>query len=205
MGVATVKTGRSALVPPKRQDRYRSPIDKAKGYEVIWQQVAPVFEATRDLQGVEFVYFIGEEDDGPVKIGHSKDPIARLRAMQTGNPRRLRVEHVLVGGLHTEQVLHEIWAKHAIISTRQKGKVDALPGTEWFRPDIRTDLDPIVRTAVEKHVEFLRAAEGDILGEDLERLIREAHGAHDYMMWKRDEVLLLAQGAGYVTRRRSRL
>ena len=41
--------------------------------------------------------------------------------------------------------MHEIWAKHAIVSTRQKGKVDALPGTEWFRPDIRTDLEPIVQ------------------------------------------------------------
>lgn len=71
-----------------RGRRPQSPIDKAKGYEIIWPQVSQLFEAVRHFDNPSFVYLIGEAD-GPLKIGVSKDPIARLRGMQTGNPQRL--------------------------------------------------------------------------------------------------------------------
>jgi hypothetical protein len=82
-----------------------SPLDKAAGHEVAWRRVSDVFDAARQIRNCKFVYFIGEDDDGPVKIGVAKDPISRLRAMQTGNPRRLRVEHVLVGDMDVEKLL----------------------------------------------------------------------------------------------------
>ena len=56
-----------------------SPIDKAKAYEVVWQEVAPMFEAVRGSKDWSFVYLIGEEDEGAVKIGLAKDPIKRLQ------------------------------------------------------------------------------------------------------------------------------
>ena len=38
----------------------------------------------------EYVYFIGDSHGGPTKIGMSRsDPHARLKSIQTGNPRRL--------------------------------------------------------------------------------------------------------------------
>lgn len=37
------------------------------------------------------VYVISEGPDGPIKIGKSADPEARLRTLQTGNPRQLRM------------------------------------------------------------------------------------------------------------------
>jgi hypothetical protein len=40
---------------------------------------------------VSFIYLISEAGRGPVKIGHGKDPAARLAALQTGNPRLLRL------------------------------------------------------------------------------------------------------------------
>jgi hypothetical protein len=106
--VKSAKSGNKVPVGAGSKRQFPSPLDKAKGYEVVWQQVSPVFESARGVGGISFVYFIGESDDGSLKIGTSKDPISRLRGMQTGNPRRLRIEHVLVGSSHLEKLLHEI-------------------------------------------------------------------------------------------------
>jgi hypothetical protein len=173
------------------------PLDKAKGYEVIWSQVAPLFEAARRFVDIGYVYFIGEEDDGPVKIGTAKDPIARLRSLQVGNPRRLRVEHVLVGDAYIERLLHEIWESFAIVSSRNAGKVDAPPGTEWFRPDIRPILFPAVITAAEQQIARL-GEHGDVSSTEMEKIIRGAHGVHGLVAQRRDETTLLAQGLGTV-------
>jgi hypothetical protein len=190
-----------------RVSRFKSPIDKAKGYEVIWQNVAPLFNAARILGNAEYVYFIGEPDDGALKIGHSKDPIGRLRSMQTGNPRRLRIEHVLVGAPALEKLLHEIWRDHAIVSTRQVGKVDAPPGTEWFDPAVRAELEPILRTAAQKQADLLKGMTSDagVGFDDLERLVREAHAAHGFVMKRLDVPLLLGQHIGYARPRIPRI
>ncbi len=41
---------------------------------------------------VSYVYVIGS-DNPPYKVGISKNPEARLRALQTGHPARLRIHH----------------------------------------------------------------------------------------------------------------
>jgi hypothetical protein len=179
-----------------KKRKVASPLDKAKGYEIVWAQVAPLFEAARGYGQMSYVYVIGEED-GPLKIGTAKDPIARLRGLQTGNPRRLRVEYVLVGDAHIEKLLHEMWESFAIFSSRHTGNSDAAPGTEWFKPEIREKLLPIVKTAITAQIDRL-AQGGNITSAEMETIIREAHGAHDFVAHKRDEVVLLAQGAGYV-------
>jgi len=183
-----------------------SPIDRAHPREVIWANVSEIFEAGRCVQGCSFVYAIGEENDGPLKIGKAKDPIKRLRSMQTGNPRRLRVEAAIVGDRYTENLLQEIWEAHAIRSIRQEAKADAPPGTEWFEADVREKLIPVLLTAAKGQAEFIHdcvSEQKDLPEEEMERIVREAHGAHDVPAFKRHETILLAKGAGYVTPRRS--
>lgn len=156
---------------------------------------------------MSFVYFVGEEDGGPIKIGWAKDPLKRLRGLQTGNPRRLRIEYVLVGDGDTERLMHELWEHFAIKSKRKEGKVDTAPGTEWFRDDIREKLEPILKTAGEKQAACIKAAVGeDLYLDHLERAVREAHAHHGYEFKGRDEVRLLGAHTGYVLgSRRSRL
>lgn len=186
---------------------YDSPLDKAAGFEVVWPQVTELFNEARRLEGTSFVYFIGEyEDDGPVKIGVAKDPIKRLRQMQTGNPRRLRVEYVLLGFRDTEKLLHELWEPFAISSARTRRRVDAAPGTEWFRPEVRERLFPIIETAVVGQVKHLQRREGNINADSTERIIRGAHIEHGFVATGREPIRLLARGAGYINlARRSRI
>jgi predicted nucleic acid-binding Zn ribbon protein len=54
-----------------------------------------------------FVYFIGEEPDGPVKIGVANDPEARVGLLQIGNPRTLTLLAASRGGIRYERELHE--------------------------------------------------------------------------------------------------
>lgn len=193
-----VRTGGRVPIRAKRVPKFASPLDRAKGYEVAWQQVAPLFEAAREIEDVSFVYFIGEDgDDGPIKIGVAKDPVSRLRGMQTGNPRRLRIEQVLIGRCHLEKLLHELWEPFVIKSVRAQRTVGAAPGTEWFRADARPQLLPIIATAAAEQVSYLLQAEGEV-GAETERIVRDAHVAHGFVAQGRDVSRTLARGAGYV-------
>lgn len=76
----------------------------------------------RKPQVAGYVYFVQEENDGPIKIGWAANPIKRLSSMQSGNPRKLQ----LLGAIKTrrrslERELHE------------KFSIDRLSG-EWFSP-----------------------------------------------------------------------
>lgn len=186
--------GRTKVPRGARKRTYASPVDKAKGWEINWKTVAPVFEATRHVGNCCYVYAIAEADDGPVKIGHSKDPIARLRTMQTGNPRRLRIEHVIVGGLNTEKFLHEVWLEYAITSANPRTKLpEAAPGTEWFRSAAREKLLPVMASASTFQVEYIEETSGtDISQSVLNEALRRAHGVHEVEMRGRDVVWFLA-------------
>lgn len=201
------KHDRRKINPPKRKLE-RSPIDKAKAYEVVWQQVAPIFEAARPYTDASFVYLIGEPDDGPIKIGFSKDPIGRLRSMQTGNPRRLRMEWVLVGAMPTEKLLQEFWEPHAIRSASHKGLLGQRPGTEWFKPEVRKRMVPIIEEAVQVQLDLLERVHVDLPDPtfmNLEQAIRDAHRAHGFIPHVVAPTILMAQGAGSVISRRSRI
>jgi hypothetical protein len=185
--------------------KHNSPIDKAKAYEVIWPQVHPLFDAARIVDNACFIYVIGEQDDGSLKIGLSKDPIGRLRTMQTGNPRRLRIEHVLLGNMATEKLLHELWEPFAVVAASRAGKPDVLPGTEWFKPEARTHLAPIVEDAARRQVAYIFDDREERSFDGLERIVRDAHADSGFVARGRDEVWLLGQGSGYVVQRRSRI
>lgn len=60
------------------------------------------------------IYFFQEEDDGPIKIGHSSDPLTRRGQLQTGNPRELKTLGVMVGNVNVESQLHEQFAPYRI-------------------------------------------------------------------------------------------
>lgn len=195
MGVVQKRS--SGIKTRSRTRRVLSPLDTAKAYEIVWQQVAPVFECGARFSNATYVYFIGEENAGPVKIGHAKDPIARLRGMQTGNSRRLRIEHLLLGSRETEKLLHEMWREYAIFSASVKRPEDH-PRTEWFAAEVRPVLFPIIATAASNQVDYLADGIPEGFGfDDTDRIVREAHIAHDFVVQGRDVPRLLASGAGY--------
>lgn len=70
-----------------------------------------------------FVYFIQQGTDGPIKIGSSVDPQARLRALQTANPHPLRLLAKAPGDVRDERALHERFSEHRINGC-----------LEWFSP-----------------------------------------------------------------------
>jgi hypothetical protein len=79
---------------------------------------------TRGSQQTSFLYIISEGEDGPVKIGRSRNPGARLCELQTGNARFLRVaacyELTHDEACDAERSLHEQLSDHAM-------------NGEWFR------------------------------------------------------------------------
>lgn len=76
------------------------------------------------------VYFILEENDADwrMKIGRSRDPKARNRALQTGNSRTLKLVGWIDDGsdVETEARLHAKWA-HANVNG-----ADGAGAREWF-------------------------------------------------------------------------
>lgn len=67
-----------------------------------------------------FVYFIQQEDGGPVKIGKAERPDRRLDCLQLGNPNILVIRAVCLGGLGAERRLHRHF---------KNDRIDR----EWFR------------------------------------------------------------------------
>lgn len=67
------------------------------------------------------VYFIQQGEDGPIKIGFSKNPEARLKQLQPSTPAPLRILRTIQGGRSREQSIHGRFQN------------DRLKG-EWFRP-----------------------------------------------------------------------
>ena len=183
----------------RRVDRVKpkdsSPLDRATGSEVVWGQVNDLFNAARPFEKPEFIYFVSQMD-GPIKIGRSKEPISRLRSMQTGNPRRLRVEYVLLGECKLEKRLHRIWEAYAIESSRSKASnAPSAPGTEWFRSEVCDLLFPVISEAVSR--QLARIEEGsDVFLEDLCAVVLQAHIDHGHSIepWREKPRILAAGG-----------
>lgn len=188
---------RLKLVAKGREHLASSPLDRAYGYEVNWRNVSALFEIARGYKHPSFVYFIGHRDDGPVKIGYAKNPLKRLRTMQTGNPRQLRIEHVIVGDRGVEQLLHEMWEPLAIVALRNQRRPDSPPGTEWFRSEIREELFPVIESVADVQVELLKNGRS-LTPEATESLLRGAHKEFERKPHSHEEVRRLAQGGGYI-------
>ena len=55
----------------------------------------------------ELVYFIGDMNHGPIKIGKSKDVYKRLKVLQTGNPSFLEILGTKSGYPGLESKIHD--------------------------------------------------------------------------------------------------
>ncbi len=134
--------------------------------------------------GCEFwVYFISEADSDLIKIGFAKSPVARRRGMQTGNPRALRVERVIIGDQRTERLMHK-----AFSSSRVEGTV------EWFygRQEILAVAAEIAQRQADAALDADMGEMEAIAVETVNELGRE--------IVVRDESRVPAQGLGYATR-----
>jgi hypothetical protein len=60
------------------------------------------------------IYFIQAGEGGPIKIGFSVDPVARLSKMQSDNAAPCRLLGVMPGGEPEEGALHSKLAQHRI-------------------------------------------------------------------------------------------
>ena len=97
-----------------------------------------------------FVYIIEVEADTPIKIGVANDVAKRIATLQTGNPRRLRLLHALVGDRRFEQQLHWLFTDkygHRLVG-------------EWFTGCTSDFLDMVERLA---HEMLLRHKNGNLL------------------------------------------
>lgn len=72
--------------------------------------VEAVINEWRAVGVPQFVYFIQQGDDGPVKIGTAVDPLERLRQLQPGNPVPLTIRYVVPGDHFVERALHRHFA-----------------------------------------------------------------------------------------------
>jgi len=175
-------------------DRRTSPLDRAHGQDLIWENVTPLFEAARKVKAPSFVYFVGEEDEGPVKIGVAKDPLKRLISMRSGNARHLLIEYVLVGDTRAEKLFHEYWEPLRIRAMKSRKALHLDHGTEWFAPEIRAKLYPIVAELAEAQVDLLEENSSPL---DELSLIRLAHELHGYEPpWK--EEMRVPSSRGYI-------
>ncbi|PID03615.1 hypothetical protein CSV67_02950 [Sporosarcina sp. P2] len=60
----------------------------------------------------DYVYFVQAEIGGPIKIGSASNVSKRIKALQTGNPEKLRVLHTTTGGKRLEFHLHRKFTEH---------------------------------------------------------------------------------------------
>ena len=70
----------------------------------------------------DHLYFIQSDVTGYVKIGRSKNPEKRLKALQTGSPYLLRLMLVLEGWGYKEKEFHSYLERYKILG-------------EWFHSD----------------------------------------------------------------------
>jgi hypothetical protein len=81
-----------------------------------------------------FLYIMTEGPDGPVKIGRSKNPWARIHDLQIGNPRPISVaatwRMTRNDAIEAERMLHE-----ELDMVQLEG--------EWFNFDVQTIVDMV--------------------------------------------------------------
>lgn len=96
----------------------------------VFPKVFPAYEPTPlnvrlVRRGAAFVYILQDGTDGHIKIGWAANPFDRLKQLQTGNSRQLRLLYCedlgsKCGAVRAERMLHKEFAGH-----RVRG--------EWFR------------------------------------------------------------------------
>ena len=55
----------------------------------------------------DYLYFIQSDVTGMIKVGRSKDPVKRLKQLQTGNPNKLKLIASFENSGWKEKIIHE--------------------------------------------------------------------------------------------------
>lgn len=181
-----------------RTARPRDLLANAHASEINWSHAAPLLKGRRRGQ-FPFVYFVGEEEKGPVKIGTAADPIARLRGLQTGNPRRLRIERLIYGDRVVEKLLHGYLSAFVVGGKRQATtfKATHAKDTEWFIAEARPNLI-YVADAVLVGQRQVPHVDGEVMLEDFTQSVHETMQDLGYELHESEPLRLLARGPGYV-------
>lgn len=172
-------------------------LSNAHGSEIDWEHAAPILRL-QQLGQIPFVYFVREQPEGAIKIGAATHPIRRLRELQVGNPRRLKIERLVFGDVTAERLIQTYLAEFAIGGKPRAStfKAPHAPPTEWFES---TAYDRIMRAAGEillaQRMLELRP-EGHTVGE-LCAAIHETMQGLGYTLRRQDEARLLGRGGGY--------
>jgi hypothetical protein len=91
-------------------------------------QLAYWTSAVRNPRPDAFVYVVQAQGDSPIKVGTATDVRVRIKDLQTGNPRPLRLRAVLPGSYDLEHVLHKELAGYRMVGEW----FDDQPSIEWF-------------------------------------------------------------------------
>lgn len=67
-----------------------------------------------------YIYFITNEEEGLVKIGFSKNPLGRLKQIETANGGKLKLAKVIKGTRQEEVKYHKVFSRYKV-------------RREWFR------------------------------------------------------------------------
>ena len=168
------------------------------GSEINWEYAALRLQGMR-RGAMPFVYFIAEPDPGYVKIGTAVDPVKRLRELQTGNPRRLRIERVIYGNAEHERVLHAYFRGWMAEGKRQATtfKPTHAKDTEWFAPEARERLLEAADRIWDCQCD-LGSENGALTVQQLHEAVGEAMTELGYELRQQDVTRLLGRTSGYV-------
>jgi hypothetical protein len=146
-----------------------------------------------NLPEPNFVYFIQSGTSGPVKIGLSKVPAQRVSKLQTGNPRKLILRHVIPGDRGVEDQLHDRF-KAARIRGEWFGRAYLsviLTFAAGLADEMVQAYDGSRNTPKLTYGEVRAASEIERIRQDIERLRIDGHRARDigeYLRLDPDEV-----------------
>lgn len=88
------------------------------------KMLRPHVVETQDLPVPHYVYFIVTADGLHCKIGHSKEPRARLENLQVAHPEPLEIRHTVLHSSQRLACMHERWLHEQFSPWRECG--------EWF-------------------------------------------------------------------------
>ena len=124
----------------------------------------------KNSRDITALYLIAASEDGPTKIGISRDPDHRLKELQSGHARPLHVFHAtwLVERKYAKKA--EAWLHKELADKRQSG--------EWFSVAISAARELVTQCVVCQigvkylYIKTFAATDGEILGDNAPR-----HGA----------------------------
>src|SRR5262245_50323298 len=110
-----------------------------------------------------FVYFIGEEKRGPVKIGMSGAPELRLQNLQSSYPYPLAILAQFPGGEEEEEAMHKLFRPFRLQGEWFKRDTEILQFIDIMncRVPLHLATDRIVRQRPKRRLKCLRQAVGN--------------------------------------------